>query len=349
MKRAAFATVGLAAAGVLLQAALAFAQERADAPKEARLSFEAPKACPDEGTLARDVASRLGYEPFRASATTGIAVTITAKGPAFAGRIEVTDAAGKVQGRRDLPTERDCAELVHAAAFAVAIVIDPLRAQQGPPPLPSAPPSASSAPVAVAPPAPTPSQPPAPAPSQPPPPAPSAPTDPVQLHAAAGMTFSALRVPSLGLGARIEVGLRQRRWSVSLEGQSTFPLGDEQGEARASGATPGEGAVSASLVSAMVVPCIRAGILGACALVEVGALQGTGRGVDVPKRDTTVLFALGARVMAEVFLAPWLFLRPAVDLLAPITRTTLRIGERPVWTTPPLGLTGSVSVGTVFR
>jgi len=340
VKRAAFATVGLAAAGVLLQAALAFAQERADAPKEARLSFEAPKACPDEGTLARDVASRLGYEPFRASATTGIAVTITAKGPAFAGRIEVTDAAGKVQGRRDLPTERDCAELVHAAAFAVAIVIDPLRAQQGPPPLPSAPPSASSAPVAVAPPAPTPSQPPAPAPSQPPPPAPTAPTDPVQLHAAAGMTFSALRVPSLGLGARIEVGLRQRRWSVSLEGQSTFPLGDEQGEG---------GAVSASLVSALAVPCLHAGAFGACALVELGALQGTGRAVDVPKRDTTVLFALGARVMAEVFLASWLYLRPAVDLLAPITRTTLRIGERPVWTTPPLGLTGSVSVGTVFR
>ncbi|NOU31760.1 MAG: hypothetical protein HOO96_27980 [Polyangiaceae bacterium] len=339
MKRAALASVGLAAAGVLLQAALAFAQERADAPKEARLSFEAPKACPDEGTLARDVASRLGYEPFRASATTGIAVTITAKGPAFAGRIEVTDAAGKVQGRRELPTERDCAELVHAAAFAVAIVIDPLRAQQGPAPLPSAPPSASSAPVAVAPPAPTPSPPPAPTPSQPTP-ASTAPSDPVHLHAAAGMTFSALRVPSLGLGARIEVGLRQRRWSVSLEGQSTFPLGDEQGEG---------GAVSASLVSALAVPCLHAGILGACALVELGALQGTGRGVDVPKRDTTVLFALGARVMAEVFLASWLYLRPAIDLLAPVTRTTLRIGERPVWTTPPLGLTGSVSVGTVFR
>jgi hypothetical protein len=344
VKRAAVASVGLAAAGVLLQAALAFAQERADAPKEARLSFEAPKACPDEGTLARDVASRLGYEPFRVSATTGIAVTITAKGAAFAGRIEVTDATGKVQGRRDLPTERDCAELVHAAAFAVAIVIDPLRAQQGPAPLPSAPPIASSAPVAIAPPAPTP----APTRSQATP-ASTASTDPVHLHAAAGMTFSALRVPSLGLGARIEVGLRQRRWSLSLEGQSTFPLGDEQGEARASGATAEAGAVSASLVSALAVPCIRAGVLGACALVELGALQGTGRGVDVPKRDTTVLFALGARVMAEVFLVPWLYLRPAVDLLAPITRTTLRIGERPVWTTPPLGLTGSVSVGTVFR
>lgn len=348
MKRAAFASVGLAAAGVLLHAALGFAQERAEAPKEARLLFEAPKACPDEGTLARDVASRLGYEPFRASAATGIAVTITAKGAAFAGRIEVIDAAGKVQGRRDLPTERDCAELVHAAAFAVAIVIDPLRAQQGPAPLPSAPPSASSAPVAIAPPAPTPSQPPGPTPSQPTP-APTAPTDPVHLHAAAGMTFSALRVPSLGLGARIEVGLRQRRWSLSLEGQSTFPLGDEQGEARASFPVGEAGAVSASLVSALAVPCLHAGILGACALLELGALQGTGRGVDVPKRDTTVLFALGARVMAEVFLVPWLFLRPAVDLLAPITRTTLRIGERPVWTTPPLGLTGSVSVGTVFR
>lgn len=336
MKGTLVAWVGLSAVGALLLAAPGAAQERSGAPKEARLSFEAPKTCPDETVLVRDVASRLGYEPFRASATTGIAVTITAKGPAFAGRIEVTDAAGKVQGRRDLPTERDCAELVHAAAFAVAIVIDPLRAQQGPAPLPSAPPAASSAPVAVAPPAPSPSQPPA---STAPPPPPAS-IDPVHLHAAAGMTFSALRVPSLGLGARIEVGLRQRRWSVSLEGQSTFPLGDEQGDG---------GAVSASLVSAMVVPCIRAGILGACALVEVGALQGTGRAVDVPKRDTTVLFALGARVMAEVLLAPWLFLRPAVDLLAPITRTTLRIGERPVWTTPPLGLTGSVSVGTVFR
>ncbi len=335
MKRAVVASLGLAAAGVLLHA-LALGQERADAPKEARLIFEAPRACPDEGTLARDVASRLGYEPFRPSAATGIAVTIRAKGAAFAGSIEVTDAAGKVQGRRELPTERDCAELVHAAAFAVAIVIDPLRAQQGPALVASAPPSASSAPVAVAPPA-APSRAPAPAPSQPP--AAPVPTDPVHLHAAAGMTFSALRVPSLGLGALIEVGLRQRRWSASLEGQSTFPLGDEQGEG---------GAVSASLVSALAVPCLHAGAFGACALVELGALQGTGRAVDVPKRDTTLLFALGARVMAEVFLAPWLYLRPAIDLLAPVTRTTLRIGERPVWTTPTLGLTGSLSVGTVL-
>ncbi len=343
MKGAPVAFVGLFAFGALLHAARGFAQEAAEAPKEARLAFAAPKACPEEGVLVRDVASRLGYEPFRASAATGIAVTITARGAAFAGTIEVTDAAGKVRGRRDLPTERDCAELVHAAAFAVAIVIDPLRAQQGPPPLPSAPPTAAPVPLAVAPPASTS----APSAAPPPPPAPSAPTDPVHLHAGAGMTFSALRVPNLGLGARIEVGLRQRRWSLSLEGQSTFPLGEEQGEAGASGVEGG--AVSASLVSALAVPCIRAGILGACALVEVGALQGTGRGVDVPKRDTTVLFALGARVMAEVSLASWLFLRPAVDLLAPLTRTTLRIGARPVWTTPPLGLTGSVSVGTVFR
>jgi hypothetical protein len=324
----------LAFAGILVAAGRGAAEP--EERRTAKLEYQAPRACPDETALARDVGARLGYEAFRPAASTRIRVVITDAGHGFRGRIELFDVQGALSGRRELSEEKDCTEVMRAAAFAVALAIDPFRAQNPvqsasipTPPTPTAVPQPTA--TQAAPTAPTTAAPQSPSTS-----APIASREPFELVAGLDVRGSVFRIPSVALGGGFFFGIGKHAWSVALEGQAELPLGQTQVDNLA---------VEASLVSATLAPCLHLAPMRFCLLAELGAFQGSGLGADVPKRDTTLLFSAGARMAAQIFVFKSFFLRPHLDGLAPITRTTLRIGDRSVWTTPPIGLVGGLGVG----
>lgn len=304
-------------------------------PRAARLEYRAASGCPGESVLARDVAARLGYDPFHEDAPLHIRVLISGHGRAFSGRIEITDRENQGAGKRELPQEEDCTELVQAAAFAVALAIDPARA------------TGVASTTGAAPTTAEPSAPP-PAPAPPPPAVTRAPSaaparraeDPLRVAVGVAALASALRLPGgVAGGGGLFVSVGRRRWLASLEGHFELPFG----EARSDGH-----AVSAVLVGATVAPCLRFGIVSGCVLAELGSFQGTGSDIDIVRRDTTLFVGAGARVGVELALSRRFFLRPTLDLVAPITRTTLRLARQPVWTTPPVSLIGGLALGIVI-
>ena len=84
-----------------------------------------------------------------------------------------------------------------------------------------------------------------------------------------------------------------------------------------------------------------------CALVSAGALRGSGEDIDREASDTTFYAAAGARAGAELPLSALVAVRVHLDLVGVLTRTTLRISERSVWTTEPVF--ASLGVAGVLR
>jgi hypothetical protein len=121
--------------------------------------------------------------------------------------------------------------------------------------------------------------------------------------------------------------------SLSLEGRADLPA---EKSVKA-------GTVSTSLLLATLVPCYHYDALALCALGSAGALQGSGAGVDQPRKDTTFYAAAGGRVGFEVRALPWLAVQAFGDLRGTLTRTTLSIDNQDAWTTPAL----SAAVGVM--
>ena len=72
-------------------------------------------------------------------------------------------------------------------------------------------------------------------------------------------------------------------------------------------------------------------------LAEVGPLWGTVTGTDIRASTQSALYvAAGGRFSAEVEIAPHLVLRPAVDLLLPLPRPTLRVAGVTRWEAPAI-------------
>src|SRR3982751_5711576 len=102
---------------------------------------EGAGACPDAGAVASSVAERLGYEPFDAAAPDTVKVTVFGKDRGLHARIEMLGANGRSRAERVLSSRRsDCADLAATMALAIAIAIDPFRANAREPTTVPAPP-----------------------------------------------------------------------------------------------------------------------------------------------------------------------------------------------------------------
>jgi len=156
-----------------------------------------------------------------------------------------------------------------------------------------------------------------------------------------GAGLHALRLPEAGAGVTIQAGLVRGAFSLAIEGRADFPFGARTVEAP-------RGTVSASVVSAALVPCIEGRFVFGCAVVEGGALQGTGGDVARPRRDTTPLVAAGARFGAQLESDEGWLVRLHGEALAPLTRTTLEIAGAPAWTTPTVSLGVALALGRRF-
>lgn len=342
-------------------------------PHSARLTYERGRGadhCPDEQALRSAVATRLGYDPFQPDAHQTVSVVIRRSDQGLRGDLALRDAAETITGTRQLSSaQNDCSELVAAMALAISIAIDP-QSQLRPLPSPSpaldpASPAEDSAPDPGSAPAPSPLDPAEEPPSNPTPtpsprpidssaplqhPAPlrrplepgahppAAAAEPLRLRVSAGTLIEAGAAPGISVGFAAQLGIRWQAFSVGLEGRANLPTSKR---------TQPVGVVSVSRVMATVAPCLHRGLLLVCGVGSLGALSGSGADVAHPRDDVTPFAAVGLRGGVEIPITRALSATMYGDYTATLIRTTLRLGERDVWTTPPVsaalgaGLVGS--------
>jgi hypothetical protein len=282
------------------------------------------------------VAAHLGYDPFTPDAARIVTVSLTHEGAGLKAQVDLRDSAFNVVGTRTLITTKDdCSELVSSMALAISIAVDPVLALSRPEGAPSVaqaalpPPDAT---VQLAAGGREPAQGAEPQPHASPAPAPPL---PLRLRmtltggAAFGVTPGAAFLPSLGFG--VGVG----RFSLDLEGAALASSAEGGGNA----------SVLASLILARAAPCFHWAVAMGCGLLGVGSMSGAGVGVDEPAQAATFYSDAGARAGFEVPVSDNVSLRAAVDLLAPLVKTTLLLRGTPVWSTP--SVTGAVFAGVL--
>jgi hypothetical protein len=329
----------------------------AAASPSARLIYSrTPEAtsCPDESTLRKAVAARVGYDPFFPWAPQTIVVQVWREHGAYGARVERQDEEGVSRGTRELSsTASECAELFDTTALAIAIALDAIAASAAAPSaLPAAPPSPTpatapaTAPVeSLASPAPPPvlldgaasSTPNLPAeqdastPGPPPPP-----LHPLFLGVdALGALGTA---PSATVGGAAFAGARWRFLSAALEFRVETPGATTVGTAGASTTS----SVSSWLYAGSLVPCVHYSVGSACVVGMLGSLQGSSDARE-PLSKRALFEALGGRLGLEWPLNPRFSLRAHLDLVRNLAPVTLTISSDPPWTA--LSVAGSLAVG----
>jgi hypothetical protein len=280
------------------------------------------------------VGARLGYDPFVSDAQPDriVDLRIVRHGKTLSGKVDIKSHGpqGAVSlGTREL-TSDDCEELVSSLAVTIAVGIDPLSLAAPAPspaaastyPAPRAEPSKSEDPFADAP---------------PPPRAPAPPA--VRLHVSAGPLVSVGASPVVNLGLAVGAAARWKTFSLGGEGRIDLPVTTRT--------VPG-GEISASVLLGSAVPCFHFGVARACALVAAGVLRGSGESVTTPKQSTNFYSALGARAGIELPLGAHLAIGAHADLLATLTRITLRLDDRDAWKTPPASGAGGIDLAGTF-
>lgn len=295
----------------------------------ARLRYarlDGAEACPSLLQTERAVAARLGYHPFRPDAKDVIEAFVDRRGNGLRARLELKDVNGTTRGKRELDSPSlDCSELSSALTLAIAIAIDPQAFLGGPPPPPPTPPIpvASAPPEVVGPPPPLPPLVQAEAPS-------------LQVRVGAGLLGLAGTSPGVTGGLAVRVSVGGKRWSLALDARGEWPRS----------LSAGPGAVSVLNVAGLLAPCFHLSVFGACAVIGAGATRVWSEGL-VGSSDTVVPFVQGGGRLQVLFPVSERFsLGGSVDLLVPITRAVLRVGDERLWVTPPFN--GSLGLFVAF-
>ena len=169
--------------------------------------------------------------------------------------------------------------------------------------------------------------------ARPPPPQPKPQPSNLHLSLAGGALLATGTAPAQAIGFFGYAGARWPSVSFGIEGRADLPA--EKSEP--------QGSASASLMLASLLPCVHVGVGFACAVGSLGALQGSGEDVSRPAKATTVFAAAGVRGGTDVPITESLGVVGFVDLRTNLTRTTLRLNDREVWSTPAFG--GDLGVG----
>ena len=320
-------------------------------PTVIRLDYRAPRGCPDARSFADRVRGRLGYDPFelssvarRGTAKVHIETAPDAKG--ITGRIELSDPAGKLLGVRQIAAQADaCGALASSLAATLSIALDAIEVL-APPPKAHLPGGAKR-------------QKPTQRPDRESPLVPDSrptlllhPRRPraVALYGAAGVSVAGGRVPGVGLGPALELGLVGPHFSLALFGSVALTPGAQVLQALASPGT--EADLQASVVTAGLSGCVplfaseptvrmrrwstRAAL---CPLVELGTFQAkTSRGGDQQLRGRFIAYA-GLQATVSLALRSWLQLRLAGAAHATLVRTNIVLGEATLWTAPAFAAT----------
>jgi hypothetical protein len=268
--------------------------------------------CPDREAVLDAVRARLGFDPFREPAEINIRASVFRDGKDLCAQILWSDEGARTSERRLASHRADCAELASAMELALSIAIDPLSMAREP---------ESSAPVPRV-----------------------TEREAVVVETLAPDRFTSRYVDAVAgtsgnvgetvaptLGFFAGVGLRSDHWSLSLEGRADLPRSH----------SAGGGSIEAGSLATTLVPCVRRGPWGGCALASFEALRGSGHDLSNATQATSLFFTVGARALVEIPLRGSLAMRAHADVTSPLTRTSLKVGGNEVWTSPPI----TVAVG----
>jgi len=135
------------------------------------------------------------------------------------------------------------------------------------------------------------------------------------------------------------VGAQWKRFSLGAELRGDVPGGR---------VTPA-GVLSTSVVMLHLLPCVRAYGFSFCGLLSAGVTIAWGAEFAVDKRVTLPFAAGGARAAYEFRLSRRLAIGLAADLLAPFTRTVLKIDDQEVYRAEPVSGAFSAIISGVLR
>jgi hypothetical protein len=337
----------LVVASVVGQAGVAHAGE----PPTAVLEFrhDAGATCPTEAELRREVAEKVGYDPFRTNAPRVLSIHVSGSGP-YSGDLVLRDATGHEVGRRKLE-DADCAALRDSLVLAITLGLDPLALLRRPEtetkteavtaqvaPSESALPALPAVRVDIAG---------ATFAKEQASPAESEPRTPLLVRVAVGALVAAGLTPGDVVGPSGAVGLRYGRLGVDIEGSTTL-----------SGAsTTDSGGATATATTGTLLPCYRfwrSGSFGSdlCGTFTGGALFS--RGTDVSRADsrTDAILSAGLRLAADWRFTRVLGLGFFVQGAIPLEHNELSVAvsgaSQVVWKTPSAAATGGLSVFALF-
>jgi hypothetical protein len=298
-------------------------------PASSRLNYTLGKGaeeCPDQASVAAEVRSRLGYDPFGEPAGLILSASIRRVGESLIGALKIASTEGTPLGSKSFQASAsDCAELAAEIELAICLAIDPLQGRGVERPLPAptpppVPPSPSTPPVAAA--------------------TAVAPEQRSSVHARVYLgpviSFWAApqAAPGIMLGGAIPIG----PILLGLEGRADLAT-------RLSYQT---GSVSASLLAVLVTPCLMAGNFGGCAVLLVGSEESEAKDLPSAQKQGTPFFAAGGRAFFELPLGSVVFVKAQADVLAALSVISLRVPPVEVWKSPPVALTLGVGVGAYF-
>lgn len=296
---------------------------------------EGAESCPDAPALAREVARRLGRDPFALADAPSIEAVVRRESNRWRARIVVRDAADARIGVREFTSDADdCAAIASAVTLGVALSIDPEAALRP-----------------IAPPAPPPAAPVTPV-TPPPTRAPPANTEllsraVVSLSAtlSGGLLPSAAGVtPGVALRAEGPIAWRMR-WSA---GMTYLPE---------SSVTLALATVAFGLTAGWLAPCVefrparRVSLVG-CVPVYVGALHAVVREGAPSQTGDFVWAAVAAGLRAR-----WRFAGPFAaelggEVVAPLVRHRFFAGSNPretVFQQSAIGASGYLGLAFQFR
>jgi hypothetical protein len=311
----------------------AFGVASAEPSRHVRFEYarlDGASACPDLPVIEAGVAERLGYEPFDEHTADLVRATIRTTAHGLEARIELVDSRGIVKAERRLVSyQRDCSELAASVELAVSIAIDPVGV--------GASKHAATAEDAVMPPTATPE--PITAPVTSVASAVSSPKRRLAIHVDAGLVGTVAKAPSYSLGPRLGGALSDEIFSFGIEGQADFSARKslQQGHARA------------ALWTASLVPCVRRGVVAACALFTAGLLRGSGEGLLDAHSTNLFYAALGLRLSVSIPLTSTLALMVHGDATAPFTEEHLQVDGLDMWTSSHIAAALGLGLVVTFR
>jgi hypothetical protein len=311
--------------------------------------------CVDEAELRRMVVARLSYDPFSAGSGSTLLVRVVQRKTALIGSVEVIDALSISRGTREIAIASGrCDELLNALSLSISIAIDPEAAMvdtdRADEPLP---------PVVAAAPAPT-TPLPRPEPSETNGTKPAVPRS--DARAADGLQPgqdlepdaepSASAVYALGLEGVSMVGLAPAiSFGAGLQARrktGRWALGVGARILAGSGAVGGDTELRTTVAAGHVTGCFEPGAFEYCALALVGATWARAMNVELPRTDSAIFAAFGARVgMTAPLSGGWSLLAHAelVGVPAPVRA---EVDHETIWSAPPLAGGFSVGIGRRF-
>ena len=309
---------------------------RAGPPARAVLDYhvgDGIEGCPSTEGLREAIVVRLGYDPVEPRASTRVEIRITKRRGRLHGEVllKQVDPSG-VEGARDETLgrrvvrgqARACSELASVLALAVSLALDPAAAQR-----PHRPRRGRDGirrhgkrrTVMIT----VPKRSPAPGGRDP----------GWRWQTSLSAVGSTGLAPDGSLGFAHAWGLGRGPWSMDVELRADLP---------ASSVRMGTTLVT-RVASLGFVPCLSGPWVRGCLVAAAGGRWARGEGLSGGDEGPTPWAALGARVAARAALGGEISGLVHLDLMVPVTMSTLHVAETPVWRSPPAALSLGIGVG----